>query len=204
MWKFGKKATKVALLFACFYVLPATDTTAHAPVVNDKGLEYLVEAPFEIEDPEHSKAIFSELRGSAQFFRIVSDRPFRIYVGITQAKLNSCEMQQSFSFEVLDNNMRRIDGRDGAELEWWPWYEEFGKTWYWVGPEIGKDFKGDQVYEAGTYWIRVFNSDNRGKYVLAVGDIEHFGIGTVAGMVLNRTMKKIRSGWWDESQCDQQ
>lgn len=203
--RFGwKNTTKKALLFACLFASLTAEALAHAPVVNDSGLEYSEEAPFEIEDPEHSKAIFSELLGSAQYFRIVSDRSFRFYVGITQAKLNSCDMQRSFSFEVLDINRQRIDGRDGTDFEWWPWYEEFGKTWYWVGPEIGKDFKGDQVYEAGTYWIKVFNSDNRGKYVLSVGDIERFGVGTILGMVLNRTMKKIRTGWWDESQCEQQ
>ena len=190
------------VLLAAAFSLCATNSAAHAPVVNDKGIDYSVEAPFEVSDPEHSTAIFSELRGSAQFFRIKAHSSFRFYIGITQAKLESCGMQQSFSFDVLDADMNRIDGRDGEVFEWWPWYEEFGNTWYWIGPEIGKAFKSNQRYEAGTYWIRVFNSKNQGRYALAVGDIERFGVGTIAGMILNRTMEKIRSGWWDESLCE--
>ena len=175
---------------------------AHTPVVNDQSMPYSKEAPFVVDDPEHSKAIFSELQGSPQYFRITADKPFRFYAGITQAKLDTCDMQQSFSFDVLDERMNRIDGRDGRGFQWWPWYEEFGKTWYWVGPEIGENFKGNRNYEAGTYWIRVSNKNNVGKYVLAIGDIERFGVGTIAGMLVNRTMKKIREGWWDEALCD--
>ena len=189
----------LTLLFAVVWSFSAN---AHAPVVNDKKLEFSVENPYEVNDPEHSKAIFSELQGSPQYFRITADVPFRFYAGITQAKLESCGMLQSFNFDVLDAEMNKIDGRDGTAYEWWPWYEEFGKTWYWVGPEIGENFKGNRNYEAGTYWIRVSNKNNVGKYVLAIGDIERFGVGTIAGMLVNRTMKKIREGWWDEALCD--
>ena len=94
-------------------------------------------------------------------------------------------------------------GNGGPPLGVFVGYEEYGKTWYWVGPEIGKDFLGDRTYEAGTYYIKVFNQTNTGKYVLAVGDIERFGFSTIAGMVLNRTMQKVRDGWWDESLCPQ-
>ncbi len=184
----------------CLMALTMFPTTmlAHAPVVNDDGAAYSVDAPFEVEDPEHSKAIFSELTGEAQYFRIQSDEPFRFYAGITQAKLDGCAMARTFSFDVLDGDMNRIDGRDGAAFDWWPWFEEYGKKWYWVGPEIGADFKGNRTFEPGTYYIRVFNEGNTGKYVLAVGDIERFGFGTIAGMVLNRTMAKIEDGWWAE------
>ena len=40
--------------------------------------------------------------------------------------------------------------------------------WYWVGPEYGADFKSTNVFEAGTYYLRVFNNDNSGNYVLAI------------------------------------
>lgn len=190
------------LLTSLFATVFATGAQAHTPVVNDDNLAYSVEVPFEIDDPEHSKAIFSELQGTPQYFRITSDTAFRFYAGITQAKLDGCEIQKTFSFDVLDADMNRIDGQDGAMFDWWPWYEEFGKTWYWIGPELGEDFKGNRTYEAGTYWIRVFNEDNQGKFVLAVGDIEQFGIGTMANLLVNRTMKKIREGWWGENLCE--
>lgn len=185
-------------------VILATTASAHSPVVNDKAAPYSLDDPFVVDDPEHSKAIFSELRGEPQFFRIDANQPFRFYAGITQAKLDACGLFQTFSFDVYklaDGKLKRIDRRDGAKFDWWPWYEEFGKQWYWVGPEIGAGFKGDRTYEAGTYFIKVYNADNRGRYVMAIGDIERFGLGAVAGMLVNGTMRKVRNGWWDPAQC---
>ena len=189
--------TILSLAFAIF----ASTANAHAPVINDGAFAMTSASPYEIADPEHSKAIYSELTGAPQYFRISSDVPFRFYAGLTAPKLEGCALQQTFDLEVLDGNLTRIDSRAGDDAVWWEWYEEFGKTWYWVGPEIGADFKGDRTYPAGTYLLKVSNETNSGKFVLAVGDEEKFGVGTIAGMLLNGTMKKIRNGWWDENSC---
>ena len=190
--------TILSLAFAIF----ASTANAHAPVINDGAFAMTSASPYEIADPEHSKAIYSELTGAPQYFRISSDVPFRFYAGLTAPKLEGCALQQTFDLEVLDGNLTRIDNRAGDDAVWWEWYEEFGKTWYWVGPEIGAEFKGDRTYPAGTYYLKVSNETNSGKFVLAVGDEEKFGVGTIAGMLLNGTMKKIRNGWWDESSCN--
>ena len=85
------------------------------------------------------------------------------------------------------------------EFEWWQWFEEYGNDWYWIGPEIGKDFMSDRVYEPGKYYIRVFNDDNIGKYGLTVGDIEKFTLPVIARTLLN--MPKIESKYWNQSSC---
>lgn len=185
-----------------FLMIQAATALGHSPVLNDTDQRYSVNNPFEVEDPEHSKAIYSELKGSPEYFKIEASEPFRFYVGITEAKLESCGMQRHFSFDILDADMTKIDGRNGDAFEWWAWYEEFGRMWYWVGPEIGDDFKGNRVYQPGTYWIKVHNELNTGKYVLAIGDIERFGIGSIINIFTNRTLKKLRDGWWDEALCD--
>ena len=41
-----------------------------------------------------------------------------------------------------------------------------GKQWYWNGPEIGENFLSNRVYDAGTYYIRVFNESNTGQYII--------------------------------------
>ncbi|MDP7149512.1 MAG: hypothetical protein QGI08_09320 [Paracoccaceae bacterium] len=189
------------ILSLAFAVL-ASAASAHAPVINDGLSNTTADSPYEISKPEHSKAIYSELTGAPQYYRISSDVPFRFYAGLTAPKLEGCALQQTFDLDVLDSTMARIDRRAGDDVDWWEWYEEFGKTWYWVGPEIGADFKGDRTYPAGTYYLKVSNKTNSGKYVLAVGDEEQFGIGTIAGMLMNGTMKKIRTGWWDENSCN--
>lgn len=189
------------LTIAVVTILAATPVLAHAPVINNGEVAMDRSAPYVIEEPEHSKAIFSELTGAPHYYQITSEEAFRFYAGLTAPKLDGCALKQTFDLEVLNADFDRIDARAGDSEEWWPWYEEYGKTWYWVGPEIGEDFKGDRQYDAGTYYIKVSNAENSGKYVLAVGDEERFGFGTIAGMLLNNTMGKIRDGWWNEADC---
>jgi len=175
----------------------ATATAAHVPILAIEGKT--VDAPYTIEDAEHSKAIYSILDGDADFYRIDESKPFDFYVGLTAAKLEGCALPQTFSFEIFDSDMTLIDSRDGSSVEWWSWYEEFGKKFYWVGPEIGKDFASTTVYPAGVYYIRVFNDANSGKYVLAVGDDERFGIGTL--LTIGRTVRETSKIFWDEDDC---
>lgn len=189
-------------ILATAFLIQTFAASAHSPILHDDEASYTINSPFEIDDPEHSKAVYSELKGSPEYYKIVSSEPFRFYVGITQAKLENCDMQRSFSFDVLDNSMSKIDGRNGEDFEWWPWYEEFGRMWYWVGPEIGEDFKGTKIYQPGIYWIKVHNADNFGKYVLAIGDIERFGLGSIISLLTNRTLNKLRDGWWDSELCN--
>jgi hypothetical protein len=178
--------------------LLATPALAHSPVLNlaDKPKD----APFVIDEPEHSKAIFSELTGAAQYYQITSTEEFDFYVGLTAAKRDDCPLAQTFSFRVLDADFKEIDGRDGSKMEWVPWYEEFGKNWYWVGPEIGKAFAHDRTYAAGTYYVEVFNKANTGEYVLAVGDQERFGLGTL--LTIRGTMREVQAKFWDEKGCE--
>ena len=61
------------------------------------------------------------------------------------------------------------------------------------------NFKSNQVYEKGTYYLRIFNKTNTGQYVLAVGDIESFPLSVIARMVF--TLPKINSAFWDETRC---
>lgn len=175
-------------------VLPAL---AHVPVLDTDAKTR--EAPYLIDDAEHSKAIYAILDGDADYYKIEEEQPFDFYVGITAAKLEGCDLQQTFSFEVLNENFEVIDSRDGDSVEWWPWFEEFGKQWYWVGPEIGEDFASTSVYPAGTYYVRVFNRDNTGKYVFAIGDDERFGLGTL--LTIRGVVRDTEALFWDESDC---
>ena len=189
-------------LIVALSLMVASPILAHSPVINDGDDPMTVDFPYIIEEPEHSKAIFSELEGEPHYYQIVSPTPFKFYAGLTAPKLETCELSETFDLEILDANRNQIDERNGSSVEWWPWYEEYGKTWYWVGPQVGQDFKSDRQYEAGTYYVKVSNETNVGKYVLAVGDEERFGFGAIASMLLKGTMGKIRDGWWDEDYCN--
>lgn len=172
---------------------------AHSPIITKTNQIMTKSNPFVISKPEHSKAIFSELNGSADYYKIESAIPFKFYAGITVPKLETCGRQNYFSFKILGADFKEIDGRDGATFEWWAWYEKYGKSWYWVGPEIGENFASNRVYNPGTYYIKVFNQTNTGKYALAVGDIEKFGLASIPKLLL--TVRKLKKVFWAESNC---
>lgn len=183
----------------CLLPLFATPVMAHQPVLNANGASS-VTAPIEVEQPEISKAFFARLKGQPDYYRIVSATPFRFYAGITVPKIDGCPLEQRFSFDVLDGDLNRIVTADGERFHWWPWYESFGKKWYWVGPEVGVAFKSNRVFVAGTYYIRVFNADDTGRYVLAVGDVELFPLDVLVKTMT--MMPGINREFWDNVSCD--
>ena len=189
---------RCVVVVLCMSVV-AQNAFAHQPVLATDTLRTR-DQPYVIKEPEISKAIYSELTGSPHFYQIRSDTPFNFYVGLTKPKLDDCPVGNKFSFDVLDAEFGLITEVDGSTFEWWPWYEKFGRQWYWVGPEIGKDFQHTEIFDAGTYYIRVYNGYNQGQYVLAVGDIESFGVGVVARMV--RDLPKINRRFWKNAICD--
>ena len=125
---------------------------------------------------------------------------FDFYAGLTVPKIDDCADFPRFSFAVLDQDFHLIQELDGQNFQWWEWYEPYGKKWYWVGPEYGEDFKSTKIFDAGTYYIKVYNKDNKGNYVLAVGDIEKFTPLVIAKTII--TLPRINRKFWNKRNCD--
>ena len=170
---------------------------AHQPVLNSEKSNSV--EPYIIEEPEVSKAIFAELKGEPHYYRIDSETKFKFYAGITTPKIDNCPLTKKFSFDVLDSDLEIIKKKDGEKFDWWAWYEKHGEKWYWIGPEIGEKFKSNREYNKGTYYIRVYNQNNTGQYVLAIGDIESFPISVIIKMLF--TLPSINSDFWDDVTC---
>jgi len=175
-----------------------THAYAHKPVLNESST-YPADAPYVIEEPEISKAIYSTLTGEPHYYRIDSAIDFDFYAGILAAKIGECTLDSKFSFEVLDAQFENIYLADGEAHTWTPWYEEYGKQWYWNGPEIGEEFLSNTVFKAGVYYIKVFNPSNTGQYVIAVGDIEQFSFTDIVGLIFS--MGDIEDEFWNPDKC---
>ena len=170
-----------------------TSSLAHQPVLNITE-EMSASNPYVIKEPEISKAIYSTLNGADHFYKISSDNPFNFYAGLTVPKIDDCIDFPRFSFAVLDHDFHLIQELDGQNFHWWEWYESYGKQWYWVCPEYGKNFTSNTIFEKGEYFIKVYSKDNFGNYVLATGDIEKFGLKVLAKMPF--TLPKINKKFW--------
>ncbi len=88
---------------------------------------------------------------------------------------------------------------DSDNFEWTPWYEEYGKQWDWTGPEVGENFLSNEVFKAGTYYIKVFNNSNSGQYIIAVGYIEKFGFTDIVALIFS--MAIIEDEFCNPSLC---
>ena len=122
--------------------------------------------PIVIDNPEISKAYYGQLKGNPDYYQIVSDKPFNLYLNILVPNI-PVERERVFSVEVTRND-EKILLLNGTTYTWEEYFEEFAGDSYLTGPEAS--FETDE----GTYLIKVFNSENTGKYSLAVGEIESF------------------------------
>lgn len=186
------------VFISIFIVLLSSSLLAHKTILNERS-DYPIDAPYEVEEPEISKAIFSTLDGGPHYYKITSEKDFNFYVSVLAAKIEGCDQKYKFSFEVLDSEFHQIIFADGDIFDWWPWFEKYGDQWYWVGPEIGENFASNQVFKAGTYYIRVFNQNNKGKYIFAIGDIEDFSFSDIIGTIFS--MGAIEDQFWGKDQC---
>ncbi len=164
------KNSKTWLLLGFFVLLLASVSivAAHQPRLVI-GANASVENPIVILNPEVSQAFYGELQGQPNYYKITSDKPFKFYINLLVPA--SPGIPPDFiSAQLLDssgNVLMTINGQNGT---WEPYFEEFGGDNYLKGPEARANLT------AGTYYIKVYNSNNQGKYNIAVGEIEAFPI----------------------------
>lgn len=129
-------------------------------------------SPIIVNDPETSKAYYGELKGEQDYYMIYSKKPFNLYLNILSPyKLE--DNQEDFSAEVRDYTNRQVMLIDGTKGEWKLFYEPFGRDYYMQGPEARKEVN------AGLYYINVSNTNNQGKYSLAIGEKETFPLNEI-------------------------
>lgn len=87
-------------LIAALALIAPLPALAHAPVIVEGDLSE--SAPFLIDDPEHSKALYGQLDGAPDYYRWTADEVFDFYVGITAPRVEGCPIAATFSAEVTD------------------------------------------------------------------------------------------------------
>lgn len=161
---------------------------AHQPrVVFDRPTSE--QNPVMITNPEISRAYYGQLNGSQDYYKIVSDKPFTLYLNIlTPYKLE--QSRKDFMVEVRDFLNKRIVLLDGKDYQWELYYESFGNDYYMKGPEISLDVS------PGIYYMNLSSADNTGRYSLAVGEIESFPINEIFKTYY--TVPKIKTQFFDK------
>ena len=162
------KKTGLIIVIFVFLLLSVSIAAAHQPrlVIGENAS---LGNPIIILNPEVSQAFYGELQGQPNFYKISSDKPFKFYLNLLVPASPGIS-GKFISAELLDSSGKVIMVINGQKSTWESYFEEFGGDYYLKGPEARANLA------AGTYYIKVFNSNNQGKYSIAVGEIESFPI----------------------------
>lgn len=162
--KAGKSGLITGLIFILFLLLGPV--SAHQPRL-DVGTAVTVENPIIVENPEISQAFYGQLNGKPVYYQIKSDKPFHLYINLL-VPTSPGQGGEFVSAQVTDTSGNVVMFLNGTNSTWTPYFEEFGGDYYLKGPEATLQVP------AGTYNIKIFNSQNQGKYSIAIGKIEAF------------------------------
>jgi hypothetical protein len=147
-------------------VLSLGAVSAHQPRL-ELGVNSSQSNPIVIQNPEISQAWYGNLNGQPDYYKITSTKPFELLVNILVPQGPGIS-SDFVSAQVTDSSGKTIANLGGNQSSWTPMFEEFGGDYYLQGPTF------DQNVSAGTYYIKVYNENNIGKYSLATGAIEAF------------------------------
>jgi hypothetical protein len=171
------------LLF--FVVILAAGALAHQPVIVAKD-------NITIEKPEISRAFYASLNGQPQSYFINAAKPFLLYVNLLVPRNTNAAGRYSARINRLAyGNQYLLAELKGDEVIWQEFYEPFGGDYYLKGPEYKENVP------AGAYEIQVYSADNRGKYVLAVGEKEYFGPKEIAAVY--KLIPKLKADFFGDN-----
>ena len=179
------QVAKIILLCISILFLASSIAQAHQPVIVKS--QSSKDKPVLVKKPEISHAYYGELVGEPHYYRIVSPKEFILYVNILVPDFSPKTepiAKHDMSFQVLieEESLFMVDG---SRSEWHRFYERYGRDHYYMGPEYERNVP------AGTYYIKVFNRNNGGKYALAIGKKESFTPwGLVGAMLKARSLDK--------------
>jgi hypothetical protein len=166
-------------------ILLVGSALAHQPVI--VGQETLT-----IEKPEISRAFYHELNGQPRSYFLQADQTFDLYLNLLVPRnTNAAGRYSARVSRLADDQQVPLADLKAESVVWQEFYEPFGGDTYLKGPEFR------QTVPPGRYEIEVYSNDNRGKYVLAVGEKEFFGPKEIASVYTE--VPKLKGGFFGDN-----
>jgi hypothetical protein len=174
-------------------LVTATAALAHKPIFVEPLSNTTRATAIRITNPEVSWAVYAQLSQANEVNYYVFDGERGLSVKI-EMSVPRIESQRNFGFDVAligkgladaprvpfaleagEGAIVALDsGQDNARV----FDEPFTQTSYWQRQTLRAELPAD-----GTYWIAVYDPRGRtGKYILAIGEREDFGVDDVASM----------------------
>lgn len=157
------------ILITAFIALMAPVSAAYAQELRVVPSGEVVQ----VTDPERSRAYYGELDGAAQTYILSSSEPFTLFLALVVPDVPGIETD--ITAEVVDtkNNTVPLTALDGREVTWQGFTDNSGGDAYLAGPTFRA------TIPEGNYEIRISSPDNRGQYVIIIGEKRGFSLGRI-------------------------
>ena len=142
-------STKVSLWVFTF-MLFSSIASAHIPELVLADRNYTLE-PVLVKDPEVSYAYYGRMQGSPQQYKIVSEKPFLLYVSLLVPYVGQ-EEKSEVEFHIWNNGKKIVMMHNYTN--WSRWYEPVGGDWYLQGPSH------ESRVDSGEYIVEVHSKTN--------------------------------------------
>ena len=136
----------------------------HIPILLEEGINYSSE-PVRVSEPEISWAYYGKLDGGPHLYQIISEKPFRLTVGLLAPYVGQPETSD-LEFHIMNSGKKIVMMHNYTG--WEKWYEPYGGQWYLRGPSH------ESQAPPGEYIIEVHSETNTEDYTLSIGHIERY------------------------------
>ena len=138
--------------------------------------------------PEVSKAYYAKLSGKPHTYFISVNSAIDLYVNVLFPYNEG--LKKNITVDVFRDD-QSIGSLSSGEVVWKKFFEPFGQSMYWQGPELKKNV------EAGKYEIIVQSKEKNLRYVLAIGETEVWnGIDSINAILL---IPELKRNFFEES-----
>ena len=138
--------------------------------------------------PEVSKAYYAKLSGKPHTYFISVNSTIDLYVNVLFPYNEG--PKKNITVDVFRDD-QSIGSLSSGEVVWKKFFEPFGQSMYWQGPELKKNV------DAGKYEILVQSKEKNLRYVLAIGETEVWnGIDSINAILL---IPELKRNFFEES-----
>ena len=138
--------------------------------------------------PEVSKAYYAKLSGKPHTYFISVNSAIDLYVNVLFPYNEG--PKKNITVDVFRDD-QSIGSLSSGEVVWKKFFEPFGQSMYWQGPELKKNV------DAGKYKILVQSKEKNLRYVLAIGETEVWnGIDSINAILL---IPELKRNFFEES-----
>ena len=138
--------------------------------------------------PEVSKAYYAKLSGKPHTYIISVNSAIDLYVNVLFPYKQGHKKNITVKVFRGDQSLGELSS---GEVDWKKFFEPFGQSMYWKGPELKKNV------DAGKYKILVQSKEKNLRYVLAIGETEDWnGIDIIKAILL---IPELKRNFFEES-----